>query len=104
MNFAPSDFYIALMPARLDKWPRIVSKKPLPVVLDDDAEARLQMSETQYRRELFRSFVAFCRDAGAWVVSAPFERQCRVDTIKAMRVEFGYSSCRISIIHRIALA
>jgi len=41
------------MPARLDKWSRIVRKKPQPVVLDDDAEARLQMSETEYRRELF---------------------------------------------------
>jgi hypothetical protein len=66
------------MPARLDKHPRIVRKKPQPVVLDDDAEARLRMSESEYRRELFRSFVEFARDCGAWVVSPPFYRNCRV--------------------------
>jgi hypothetical protein len=64
---------------RLDKHPRIVRrKKPQPVVLDDDAEAHLRMSENEYRREVFRSFVRYCRDAGAWVVSPPFERRCRV--------------------------
>jgi hypothetical protein len=64
---------------RFDQHPRAIRKKPpQPVVLDDDAEARLRMSEAEYRRELFRSFVAFCRDCNAWVVSAPFERRCRV--------------------------
>jgi hypothetical protein len=61
-----------------DNNPRIVRKKPQPVVLDDEAEARLRMSEDEYRRELFRSFVAYCRDAGSWVITPPFERRCRV--------------------------
>jgi len=63
---------------RWDNHPRIVRKKPQPVVLDDEAEARLRMSEAEYRRELFRSFVKFARECNAWVVSAPFERRCRV--------------------------
>src|SRR6516165_8827908 len=63
---------------RWDNHPRIVRKKPQPVVLDDEAEARLRMSEAEYRRELFRSFVKFARECNSWVVSAPFERRCRV--------------------------
>jgi hypothetical protein len=63
---------------RFDQHPRAIRKKPQAVVLDDEAEARLRMTEAEYRRELFRSFVSYCRDAGSWVVSAPFERQCRV--------------------------
>jgi len=47
-------------------------------LLDDEAEARLRMSEAEYRRELFRSFVKFARECNAWVVSPPFERRCRV--------------------------
>src|SRR5215470_13108085 len=69
------------MPAqRLDKWPRLKRVKSKPAPLLDDLEARLLLttSETEYRQILFRDFVKFCRDAGAWVVSAPFERQCRV--------------------------
>jgi hypothetical protein len=63
---------------RWDSRPRIVRKKPQPIVLDDEAEARLRMSEAEYRRELFRSFVKFARECNAWVVSPPFERRCRV--------------------------
>jgi hypothetical protein len=64
---------------RFDQHPRAVRKKPpQPVVLDDEAKARLRMTEAEYRRELFRSFVKWARECNAWVVSAPFERRCRV--------------------------
>ena len=58
--------------------PRIVRKKKPEVTLDDTEEARLRMSEGEYRRELFKDFCRFCRDAGAWVISSPLERVCRV--------------------------
>jgi hypothetical protein len=54
---------------------------PRPVApLLDNLEARLLLtaSEREYRETLFRDFVKFCRDAGAWVISPPFERRCRV--------------------------
>jgi hypothetical protein len=63
---------------RFDQHPRAVRKKPAPVTLDDTAEALLRMSEGEYRRQLFKDFCRFCRDAGAWVVSSPLERVCRV--------------------------
>ena len=58
--------------------PRIVRKKKPEVTLDDTEEARLRMSEGEYRRERFKDFCRFCRDAGAWVISSPLERVCRV--------------------------
>jgi hypothetical protein len=63
---------------RFDQHPRILRKKPAPVTLDDTAEALLRMSDGECHRELFKDFCRFCRDAGAWVVSSPLERVCRV--------------------------
>ena len=62
----------------LGEQPRAVRKAKPKIVLDDEAEARLRMTEAEYRRELFRSFVKFARECNAWVVSPPFERRCRV--------------------------
>jgi hypothetical protein len=63
---------------RLDHHPRLARKKKPVAPLLDDLEARLLLPEREYRETLFRDFVKFCRDAGAWVVSPPFERRCRV--------------------------
>jgi hypothetical protein len=68
---------------RFDQHPRLarVARKKPPVTLGDDAAQVMLfygLSERDYRETLFRDFVRFCRDAGAWVVSAPFERRCRV--------------------------
>jgi hypothetical protein len=57
---------------RWDNHPRIVRKKPQPIVLDDEAEARLRMSEAEYRRELFRSFVKWAREHDGVVISQPW--------------------------------
>ena len=61
---------------RFDTHPRAVRKKPQPVALTDDP--LLYRDEKTYRETLFRDFVRFCRDAGSWVVTPPFERRCRV--------------------------
>jgi hypothetical protein len=69
---------------RFDQHPRVARlarKKPAPVTLGDDAAQVMLfygLTERDYRDRLHRDFVKFCRDADAWVVSAPFERQCRV--------------------------
>jgi hypothetical protein len=65
---------------RLDQHPRLKRQKPKPAPLLDDLDARLLMAadEKTYRETLFRDFVKFCARCGAWVVSAPFEKRCRV--------------------------
>jgi hypothetical protein len=62
-----------------DNRPRPARRATKPAPLLDDAQARLLIAdEKTFREMLFRDFVKFCRDAGAWVVSPPFDRQCRV--------------------------
>jgi hypothetical protein len=68
---------------RLDARPRLIKRlkpKPAATLADDAAQVMLYygISEQTYRETLFRDFVKFCRDAGAWVISPPFERRCRV--------------------------
>jgi hypothetical protein len=63
---------------RLDEHRRIKRKAVKPAPLIDPVAALMYRDETEYHRALFRDFVAFARDAGAWVVSPPFERRCRV--------------------------
>jgi hypothetical protein len=65
---------------RLDQFPRPVRKKlkPAPLLNDPALAVLLFGDEKQYREQLFRDFVKFCRDAGAWVISSPLERVCRV--------------------------
>ena len=58
---------------RFDQHPRAIRKKPQAVVLDDEAEARLRMSEAEYRRELFRSFVKWAREHDGVVISVPWQ-------------------------------
>ena len=63
---------------RFDEHPRLKRKATKPAPLIDPIAALMYRDEKAYREALFRDFVKFCRDAGAWVVSAPFERRCRV--------------------------
>jgi hypothetical protein len=63
---------------RLDNHPRLARKATKPAPLIVPIAALMYRDENQYRRALFRDFVLFCRDAGAWVISTPLERQCRV--------------------------
>jgi hypothetical protein len=63
---------------RLDEHRRIKRKAIKPAPLIDPIAALMYRDENQYHRALFRDFVAFCRDCNAWVISAPFERRCRV--------------------------
>jgi len=60
---------------RFDQHPRIVRKKPQPAALTDDP--LLYRSEKAYRDALWRDFVRFVRDAGAWVVTPPAEGRAR---------------------------
>jgi hypothetical protein len=63
---------------RLDNHPRLKRKATKPAPLIDPIAALMYRDETQYHRALFRDFVKFCRVAGAWVISPPFDRRCRV--------------------------
>jgi hypothetical protein len=64
---------------RFDQHPRlarIARKKPVPVILGDDAEqVKLSygLSEREYRDRLFRDFCDFCRKHNAWVISPSHE-------------------------------
>jgi len=66
-------------PKRFDQHPRhrrVARKKPVPVVLGDDAEeVKLfhGLSEREYRDRLFRDFTDFCRKHNAWVISPSHE-------------------------------
>jgi hypothetical protein len=60
---------------RWDNHPRVVRKKPQPVALTDDP--LLYRDEKQYHLALWRDFVRFARDAGAWVVTPPAEGRVR---------------------------
>jgi hypothetical protein len=60
---------------RWDNHPRVVRKKPQPVALTDDP--LLYRDEKAYRLALWRDFVRFVRDAGAWVVTTPAQGNVR---------------------------
>jgi hypothetical protein len=64
---------------RFDQHPRLKRLKPKPAPLQDEAEARLLIAdEKTFRETLFRDFVKFCRDHGAYVVSVPWHSPARV--------------------------
>jgi hypothetical protein len=56
---------------RWDSHPR-VARKAKPKVALDDNELHLVLPEKQYREQLFRSFVAFCREHDGVVISVPW--------------------------------